>query len=184
MQTRTGEVCTSPADGEIYTDNNFRVLVDLTDRACIATFNADFIPYTYDAIWERYKAAKTMEDAEPWVELLRGLDAFIGRSTSGGGKYQPCATRCFEFECNKCDPDTCQELHRERIQAEDSEKVFTWHDRVKQQGILSIRLNGSDLAIIDPNTREITGLPSVLSFDQFNYINKIYQAIAPNAQEG
>ncbi|WP_285011248.1 hypothetical protein [Pedobacter faecalis] len=50
--------------------------------------NQHFIPYTYGAVWEQYKAAKTMEDAEPYANLLREFEKSMPRSTSGGGNYK------------------------------------------------------------------------------------------------
>lgn len=78
---------------------------------------------------------------------------------------------------NGHDDDRQFELHKEAILAEDSDKSISWMDMVSTQGIVDIRLNGQELATIDPNARMITGLPGCLSFAQFEFINKIYQAI-------
>lgn len=85
--------------------------------------------------------------------------------------------RCRMFCIGACDPDCRHELHKEAIHAEDSEKAMTWQERVRTQGTLHLRLNGTDLATIDPNTMEVTGLPTTLSFDQFTYINNLLETI-------
>lgn len=72
-----------------------------------------------------------------------------------------------------CDPDTQQEIRRENIHAEDADQ------QVNVQGTLHITLNGADLATIDPNTSQITGLPATLDFEQFEFINRLVTAIKP-----
>lgn len=75
------------------------------------------------------------------------------------------------------DDDSQFELHKEAIAAQEADKALSWMDRVSAQGTVEIRLNGHHIAVIDPNTNQITGLPGHLSFAQFEFINKIYQAI-------
>ena len=77
------------------------------------------------------------------------------------------------------DQDRQFELHKEAIAAAASDKAMSWVDRVKVQGTLHLRLNGQDLATIDPNTGTITGLPTTLDFAQFEYINNLLKAIKP-----
>ena len=78
----------------------------------ITNINQHFIPYTYAAIWEQYKAAKTMEDAEPWVKLLHGLEVKMGHSTKRGGNYKT------QFDPN--DPDLEHEAFKQDLEAKEA----------------------------------------------------------------
>lgn len=73
------------------------------------------------------------------------------------------------------DFDTRHELHKERIAAKEADsEIPSYHGQV------DIYLSNSGLAIaIDIKERIIRNVPLVLSFDEFDLINKIYQAIKP-----
>ncbi|RZM21766.1 MAG: hypothetical protein EOO88_31560 [Pedobacter sp.] len=83
-----GKVYRSDSDGSISLEPHFSCgLAESISSDDIALFNQHFIPYTYEAIWERYKAAKDIGEAEPYANLLRELERNIGRWSISGGNY-------------------------------------------------------------------------------------------------
>jgi hypothetical protein len=90
VHTTVGEVYTSHADGEIYSDNNFRLLIDLSDIACQTTFSLDFIPYTYAAISAHYRTLAKDEDAMPFAKLLNGMDKPLASERDRYGRTHDC----------------------------------------------------------------------------------------------
>jgi len=89
VHTTVGKVYTSHADGELYTDNNFRVLVDLSDIACQTTFSLDFILYTYAAVSAHYSTLKSMDEADPFAMLLLDLEPTLASEACSCGEHSP-----------------------------------------------------------------------------------------------
>lgn len=81
--------------GKVYTsdgDNHLMLEEPLgfcpRDKEGYKLFNKMFIPFTYQAVWQRYKLAKDAEEADPFAKLLLEMEKSIGRSTAGGGNYK------------------------------------------------------------------------------------------------